>query len=168
MSSFKLPYECMLETGGYRVVFKFLGMTTDDVLNEMTFDTAIALSIHADNSKYQIEIKDCELSANTLSNLADYFDTHIDNLADDPDTIAPPFVNPGLSFQLQALIGEAWFDEKTERVVGGFALRFNVNAGEGYDSTNVYIGAEAQVLIRQVREFTKALRNFLTKIENRQ
>ena len=156
------PYECVLETAGYKVTFYFLNFTHDDLLNEDIVSTTIEMHVESARSDYQLSLVKVSISIDTLKNIDNYLRAHIHNVHDDPTSVGPVLVNPGLDFQLQGLPGEVW--EENGKFGGGCALRVTLDAGEGSDGTNVYLGAEAQLSLQQVRAFLARLKEFLDAV----
>jgi hypothetical protein len=95
-----------------------------------------------------------------MQRLAGYFEEHIAQLRQNPDSESQVFVPTELGFHVQALAGEV--DQDRE---GEFSVRFFVNVGQSkVKGHRVYVGGESVVTLEQVRTFLTSLHDAMTAL----
>ncbi len=142
---------CVLDAGGYQVVFRLRAAAhssdhldgTVEILGSPEFGIA------------PVRSQPMFLAKHDLLRFSQYLERHIATLRERPSSEAPIFVPLELGFQAQALGGEV-----VDSHDGEFTLRFMVQVGvRGDDGSRVYYGAEAAADVGRVRDFLEALQS---------
>ncbi len=152
--------QCLLETEGYRIVFNLKSLENNqqivDLIVEYQLDPQLCFVVVKSRPEF-IAIKD-------LQRLANYFEEHILRLQEEPDSESYTFVTYGLSFQVQALVGEVRSPSD-----GEFSLRFMVNVGQtNVEASRTYVGGESVVTLANIQSFTSSLQTVLTELDYNQ
>lgn len=154
--AYRARVRCLLDTGGYQLVFEF---TRPDPAREYV-DATIELSFPAELGVASVRSVPTFITVRDLRRLGSYLEAHIAELQEDSRKEAEAFVPLELGFQAQALSGEV--DPAGE---GEFTLRFMVNVGDQSENGGrVYVGAEGIVEVTRVRDFIAALEAVLVAI----
>jgi hypothetical protein len=95
-----------------------------------------------------------------LYRLTTYFEEHIAQLRQNPDSESYTFFPMELGFQAQALEGEVHIEND-----GDFSLRTLLNVGRNKDAgERVYVGGESVVTVKSIRKFIASLHEALTDL----
>lgn len=100
------------------------------------------------------------IAISDLQRLVAYFENHIADLKQNPDSESYTFVTTDLGFQVQALSGEI-----RSQSDGEFSIRFMVNVGESNgEGCRVYVGGESLITLENIKNFGSSLRAALSDI----
>jgi len=151
-----MSQKCFLETDGYRVSFDLKDVQTSkeyvDMVVEFTLDQHLGDIV--------VQSVPTFIASSDLRRLATYFEEHIAQLLQNPDSESSTFVPMELGFQAQALTGKVHADND-----GEFSLRFLVNVGSSKDEgERVYVGGESVVTLKNIRKFIVSLHEALTDL----
>lgn len=143
-----------LQANGYRIVFHFRPVASSP--RHLDLVTTLALDPMIGN--FTISSVPTFITRDDLGRLATYFEQHLTHLRHDPASESDTFVPLELGFQVTAFCGEVVDGDE-----GGFSLDFKINVGSHAQGTRVYVGAEADVDVRQIRRFIADLRAALAR-----
>ncbi|MDF2388031.1 hypothetical protein JMG10_41740 [Nostoc ellipsosporum NOK] len=104
-----------------------------------------------------------------LQRLIKYFEEHIAQLQENPDSESYTFVTYGLNFQVQDLAGEVHINPSNllQKLPddGEFTIRFMVNVGQtNVEASRTYVGGESVVKLANIHSFTSLLQAVLTEL----
>lgn len=151
-----MSQKCFLETDGYRVSFDLKDVQASkeyvDMVVEFTLDQYLGGIV--------VQSVPTFIAPSDLRRLATYFEEHIAQLLQNPDSESYTFVPMELGFQAQALGGEVYTEND-----GEFNLRFLLNVGRSKDEgERVYVGGESVVTLKNIRRFIASLHEALTDL----
>lgn len=148
----RMNQKCFLETEGSQIIFDLSSLPTKKEL-----DLVVHFRLDPQMGRFCVSSIPTFIAINDLQRLISYFEEHITDLRNDPDSQSHTFVPLGLGFQLQALSGEI-FTENKASLDGEFTLRFMINVGRSHnEATSVYVGGEMVVTLTQIQDFIMSL-----------
>jgi hypothetical protein len=151
-----MSYQCLLTTEGYQVSFNL--NPRPDLTQYL--DLILEFSLTQPGAPLCLQSAPTLMAINDLQRLLDYFEFHLAQLKQQPDSESYPFVPLELGFQLQALAGEI-----QEDLDGEFNLRFMINISKtDEEQPNTYFGGEAPTTLKRLQDFTSSLKTVLTNL----
>jgi hypothetical protein len=146
----------LLEASGFDFSFEIDYRRSDNEYVGMI--VVFRLDPHLGNVIVQSE--PTSIATKDLRRLVLYLEQHIDRLLQDSWSESYVFVNDELGFQIQAQAGEL-----ISSCEGDFSIRCTVNVAKTSEGMpGVYVGAEADVNLEQVRAFINATQALLAEL----
>lgn len=148
--------KCFLETDGYRILFELTAFNAV----EKYADVVIEFRLNPLFGEVAVKSVPTLIAISDLQRLVAYFDRHIADLKQNPDSESYTFITTDLGFQVQALSGEIRSQND-----GEFSIRFMVNVSESNrEGYRVYVGGESLITLENIQSFGSSLRAVLSDI----
>lgn len=146
----------ILETEGYQIIFELENST----YCEQSIDLVVKFVLNSQLEGLSVKSVPSCINTKDLKRLTVYLEQHIASLIESSGSVSPTFVEYGLSFQMQALMGDV---ETTDD--GEFSLLVMVNVGKPEKGSHrVYVGGEAIVTVENVRKFVLSINTLLAEL----
>lgn len=157
-NSLTIKEECYLETSGYQITFyiRSLDSSKDHI------GLIILLVVSTALGEVSIRSVAQKIPVQDLQNLVEYFEQKIDSLKKSYNKDLSNLLNCHNVFQVQILLGNDVLEDERS-----FTLRFMINVGhqkEGGNTSNTYVGAEAEVPFENIQNFTSSIKTVLAKL----